>query len=344
MKMADWYRSPTPFDDIFKTECVRHPRMVIPLLREVFPELPADVQIIPDPMNNEHIRPAMDPENEAYQKRYTDYCVKINGRIYHLEAQSTDDGEILFRLVEYDLLLALEKHRYDPTGKRLILDLPKSALICLRKGRPGKMKLDHAEVVIRHGDRQFSYQIPVLKVQAYSREELLEKGLFFLIPFFFLRFEKEIGNKNNDTRIEQEMLLLASEICDAVESGQLSEAEAKELAACTRHLIRYLMRKRDTEDQERMVRTMGGQILDYLFDEELFKKRLDMMAAEVKEKESILEEKDSEIRKKDSILEEKDSEIREKDSEIREKDSEIREKDSEIMLLRAKLKAAGIPY
>ncbi len=304
--------------------------MVIPLLREIFPELPADVEIIPELMSNEHIKPALDPEKEAYQKRYTDYCVKINGRIYHLEAQSTDDGEILFRLVEYDLLLALEKHRYDPTGKRLILDLPKSALICLRKGRPGKMKLDHAEVVIRHGDRQFSYQIPVLKVKAYSREELFEKGLYFLIPFFFLRFEKEIGNKNNARRIEHEMRLLASEICGAVESGQLSEAEAKELAACTRHLIRYLMRKRDAEEQERMVRTMGGQVLDYLFDEELFKKRLDMMAAEVKEKEFILEEKDSEIRKKDFQIQEKDSQIQEKDSQIQEKDSQIQEKDFQI--------------
>ncbi len=119
------------------------------------------------------------------------------------------------------------------------------------------------------------------------------------------------------------MNLLASDIRKAIENGRLSEAEGKEIAACTKYLIRYVMRSRDSKDQERMVHTMGGQVLDFLFDEELFKKKLEEMKSE---------------------LNEKDSELKEKDSELKEKDSELKKKDSEIEELRAKLKVAGIPY
>ena len=43
----------------------------------------------------------------------------------------------------------------------------------------------------RHDGQSVSVDVPVMQVQAYSAEEIYEKELYFLVPFYAMRFERE---------------------------------------------------------------------------------------------------------------------------------------------------------
>ena len=47
-------------------------------------------------------------------------------------------------------------------------------------------------------DGCISYQIPIVKVPEYTDDEILEKELYFLIPFHIFAYEKGLGSVNND--------------------------------------------------------------------------------------------------------------------------------------------------
>ena len=87
-----------------------------------------------------------------------------------------------------------------------------------------------------------------------------------LIPFYFLRFEKDLKGDDalNDTIGEME--LLACRIASEVSKRSISEQEGNIIFANARLIIRHVMRCFDPKDRERMEKTMGGRILTFNFD------------------------------------------------------------------------------
>ena len=89
----------TIFDDVFRTMVEKIPRLVIPLINEVFhTSYPEDVEITQ--LRNEH--------QQADGEVITDSCLLIGKKMYHIECQSTEDGSMIIRMFEYDVQLALE--------------------------------------------------------------------------------------------------------------------------------------------------------------------------------------------------------------------------------------------
>ena len=88
----------TIYDDVLRTIQERHPKLLIPLINEVFhTSYPSDEKVARLP--------------EEYQKQVSkvvaDSCNMIGNRIYHMECQSTDDNTMMLRMVEYDFMIAL---------------------------------------------------------------------------------------------------------------------------------------------------------------------------------------------------------------------------------------------
>lgn len=59
------------------------------------------------------------------------------------------------------------------------------------------------KIITPGGD--ISYSIPVLKVQRYSIEEIFEKELYFLIPFFIFSYEKSLAEYDSNAEKLQEL-------------------------------------------------------------------------------------------------------------------------------------------
>ena len=109
-----------------------------------------------------------------------------------------------------------------------------------------------------------SYEIPVVKVQDYGLDEIFEKRLLFLLPYYFLRYQLELLERDVDARLElrhtyqdifQRLILLE-------QGGEITEFTRQSLKAMIDKVAmfragKYVGVKKEVEE------IMGGQILNY---------------------------------------------------------------------------------
>ena len=82
----------TIFDDVFRTMIEKMPYLAVPLINEVFhTSYPENVPIVQ--LRNEH--------QQENGEIITDSCLKIAGKLYHIECQSVDDTTMAIRMIEY---------------------------------------------------------------------------------------------------------------------------------------------------------------------------------------------------------------------------------------------------
>ena len=258
----------TIYDDAFKTECEKLKPLLVPLINEIF-GTEFDVSVVEiDRMADEH---HLTTEEGEDIRNITDACLKIDGDYYHIECQSTEDGGILIRLVRYNSMIALESIRYAPDGKSLIVEYPRSALVALR-GSGGK--ISHALVEHRHDAGTVTERIAVMNVPEYSMDDIFDKGLFFLVPFYPMRYEKELDKIRKNPlesgseydKICVEMENFSKRLDEAVKDCKITENEARDLRVLVRNVLEHISRKL-VDDNGRLVNSMGGRVLELPSDQ-----------------------------------------------------------------------------
>lgn len=168
----------TIFDDVFRTMLEKMPRLVIPLINEVFhTDYPLDVEF--EQLRNEH--------QEENGEEITDSCIKIGKKLYHIECQSTDDTTMAVRMIEYDFYIAVEHS--ERNGRRYRIEFPKSCVLFLRSGTNTPDFLE-AEIVFAD-ETTHLYRIPTIKMRNYTKDALFQKNLLMLLPFYVMRYEKQ---------------------------------------------------------------------------------------------------------------------------------------------------------
>ena len=180
------------YDGAFRTILNDCRQLILPLINEIFGEEYTGSETI-EFFPNEHF---IDQQDAPDQERITDSNFTIIGKTrkkYHLECESSlPDRRITIRLFEYDSQIALDEG--EVTKETLTVTFPHTAVLYLRayKKTPDKMKY----VVITPG-RTVQYDVPVMKVQAYSLDEIFEKHLLLLIPFYIFSHEKRLPEYNS---------------------------------------------------------------------------------------------------------------------------------------------------
>ena len=187
------------YDGAFRTILNDCRKLIIPVINEIFDEHytgEEEIRFFP----NEHF---LDQQDAADKERITDTNFQIIGRIvkkYHLECESSlPDGKITIRLFEYDAQIALDEG--EVTEETLTVTFPNTAVMYLRayKKTPDKMKY----VIITPGGT-VQYDVPIMKVQSYSLDEIFEKRLLMLIPFYIFSHEKSFSEyNNNELKLEE---------------------------------------------------------------------------------------------------------------------------------------------
>ena len=260
----------TPFDDAFKTEVARLREFLVPLINELYgSEIDASLVEITREANEHYMMADTDEDSTDIPHRLTDSCLRIEGKLYHVECQSTEDGDILLRLVEYNMQIGLENVAYEGADN-LVVEMPQSSLLKLRSGTPDGMKRSLSRITYRHNDQEIRMEVPVLHVQAYTPEEIYEKNLYFLIPFYSMRYEKAfdriardpLETKEECDKIYRELCAWFQRLEDAYESGEITEDEGRKLAELSRVILNHITRKLAHETAERMVDTVGGKVLE----------------------------------------------------------------------------------
>ena len=95
------------------------------------------------------------------------------------------DSTMILRMIEYDFAIGLE---YAEKEEGLYkIRFPHSCVLYLRGDNPKDCM--NLKLVFPDG-QSVNYKVPVLRMQWYSLEELLEKNLVMLLPFYIIRYEK----------------------------------------------------------------------------------------------------------------------------------------------------------
>lgn len=127
---------PDIFDSVFKTLLQRFPNLAVALINEVFHADYAEDEAIIQGRNEYH---------SLEGKVINDAMLRIREKIYHIECQSTKDGLMVIRMIEYDFRIALEETRNilmnelkKKPGERskelLSFQFPQSCMVCIRPG------------------------------------------------------------------------------------------------------------------------------------------------------------------------------------------------------------------
>ena len=100
---------------------------------------------------------------------------------------------MLVRLFEYDAQIALDA----ASGgvEMLTVEFPHSAVLYLSStgSTPARYRY-----VIKTPGGAVQYDIPVMKIQSYSLDEIFERRLFLLLPFYIFTFEADFAEYEAD--------------------------------------------------------------------------------------------------------------------------------------------------
>lgn len=271
------------WDEIMKKETFLMPEQLLPLIKEVHGkeyERGTDVR----PLATEFSVERSDTK-EITSIRADITVIVAESDIYHFECEIHNDGTMVMRMFEYDVHIALS-YRKEMPGE-MVLQFPHSAVLYLQDNgnTPEELNCD-----IRFQDGgTYVYRVPVLKVQAYTIEEIKEKHLCVLIPFLPLRFRKRISGRKREPDVQKEeltsfyqQLILVLE--EEVEAGYLSETNRNTIISLLgKSMIRVFYRN---EALLKEVVEMTEPILELEFEK---------YEKVIAEQARVLEEKDAEI-------------------------------------------------
>lgn len=169
--------SDKPFDRTFRTMAEKMPELLIPLINEVFgTDYPLDEEVVQ--LRNEHQK---DKDSIT-----TDSFIRIRNTMYHIECQSVNDNTMAIRMFEYDAMIAIENAVAKEKGIFKIF-MPKSCVLYVRANETTPK--NHQVVVVFPDGNEHTYQIPCIRCDEYSIEEIFTKKLLFFLPYYMARYQ-----------------------------------------------------------------------------------------------------------------------------------------------------------
>lgn len=258
----------TPYDDVFRTMLVKSGKLRIPFVNEMFrlhDPFPTNTPITN--LSNEYF---IDEGQSRQKKIITDSALCINGRTFHIECQSSDDGSILVRMFEYDTQIALFKHIY--SDYHLTVRIPESGVLFLRTTTKTPKEM---QVTIETAGTTAEYSVEVLRMSDYTIDDLIRKDLLFLFPFYMFNLEKEFnryeqGDNDSKSKVLTNFEKLLNYINMVYEQEELTYdlylLLTDMLKKVTEHLTQnYTIVRKELDN------IMGGRVLEYK-GERIFKK------------------------------------------------------------------------
>ena len=250
----------TPYDDAFRTLLVDCLHLIIPVINEVFGKHYTGKEKIVLHQNVHFINYG----NGVEEKRTNDSAFTVSAILeenYLIECQARPDSSILIRIFEYAAQDALDSSTLD--GNNLIVTIPHVALLYLRsnKNTPNEMFI---QINTPGGTVKFS--VPVIKVQNYTLDELFEKHLYFLVPFYIFTHENDLSSYNDSSvkldALKSEYVNIMEQLEKAVSEEIISVYECVTITDMTKRVLDAIAVKYQ-KVREGVNAVMGGKVLEH---------------------------------------------------------------------------------
>lgn len=241
------------YDSVFKAMVHKTPKLLIPFINEVFGRrYEIDAPIVQ--FNEEHEGPL--------GTRISDSVFRIEDMVYHLECQSTHDASMVVRVVEYDFSIALQEALEQGAPYRM--KFPSSCVLLLRHASKTP---DYLEMEMPDSE-SFRHHTKIYKTQLVSEEEIFRRRLLILLPFYLMRYEKELSGLDAESDAAAALIRECREI--RMRLADLTLLQGDELLY--RQITELIIRASDhllaaNEPLDRKVRpAMGGEVLELMDD------------------------------------------------------------------------------
>lgn len=241
------------YDSVFKAMAHKTPKLLIPFINEVFGRrYEIDAPIVQ--FNEEHEGPL--------GTRISDSVFRIEDMVYHLECQSTHDASMVVRVIEYDFSIALQEALEQGAPYRM--KFPSSCVLLLRHASKTP---DYLEMEMPDSE-SFRHHTKIYKTQLVSEEEIFRRRLLILLPFYLMRYEKELSGLDAESDAAAALIRECREI--RMRLADLTLLQGDELLY--RQITELIIRASDhllaaNEPLNRKVRpAMGGEVLELMDD------------------------------------------------------------------------------
>lgn len=312
----------TIFDDVFRTIAEKMSPFLIPLINEVFGT---------NYDKNTSIHHDSETHMTLLGRRSTDSCFTVKSEYqYHLECQSNPDSTIVVRFFEYDVAIAIMEA--EKSEGIVHIRFPRSAVLYLRHTMNTP---DKESMVLEFSDgSSHSYAVPIIKAQNYSLDEIFEKELFILLPFYLLRYEKGLKGIDNRESDRMHLLMDYQKIHQWLikEIAKIDCIEYDDVKALIVRIADYLLQKEE-KTRKGVGEAMGGKVLE-LFSEQVAKHKEDVKKYEedIKKHEEDVKKHEEDVKKLEELqqrmIREQEELTREQEELTREQEEFTREKQS----------------
>ena len=254
--------SETAYDDAFRTMESECDDIVIPFVNHMFGENYDKTAVIKR-LRNEHF---VEKEDGSNDKRITDSNFEIEfGNMvkkYHLECESSKyDGTILIRMFEYNTQIALDEAQKSTDTIRL--RFPHTGLLLLRES-PNAPHRARVEMELPGGQIP-SYEVPIIRMSDYTIDDIFEKKLYMLIPFYMFNYESRLDEINRSEEETGTFIKMYDGIFGRLkaehDAGNLSDLSYSVIIRMT-HSVAYKLTMKREIVQEKVGVFMGGKVLD----------------------------------------------------------------------------------
>lgn len=250
----------TEYDDVFRTLLNDLPQYVIPLINEFFGtsySMTDEVHL----GNNELF--IIEPDLASH-KRITDSSIHINDNNhhrFHIECQSTEDDEMLIRMYDYDSQIALRSSSV-LEDNMLTVNFPDSGILYLRSSdrTPSIQKIK-----IVAGQQSIVHEVHIIKMSDYTLDDIFEKGLLILLPFYIFNLEKSFTRPNKNVNymniIQSDFMNMYSGLQNLMNEQQISEYVKYHLTELINKVVKQIAAKHD-DVKKGVSDIMGGRVIE----------------------------------------------------------------------------------
>ena len=287
---------PMLWDEIMKALVYTMPEQLFPLIEEVYGITYPKGTSVQFLSTEQPVFP--NNTEEAFISQFMDLSVLIAGTdYYHIECQMKNDHQMVIRMLSYDLHFAMQhcEAEQDATGE-MILRFPRSVVLYPEKN--GKIPDRLRCRIIFQDDSEHTYQVPTVKMQDYSMEEIQKKHLILFLPYVLLRLRPQLESRNRINKEELTSLVNSVIVIlnEEVQLGNITELQQKDILelfnrASKKIFTHYPEYQREVSSMtELKIKTLSMQLAEK--DEQLAEKDEQLAAykTELADKEAIIAE------------------------------------------------------
>ncbi|WP_276947887.1 DUF4398 domain-containing protein [Acetatifactor muris] len=282
------------WDEILKAIVDTMPEQLFPLFREAFgKEYPPGTPITL--LRTEHSTYADNPDKSPSSNLMDITLLVADTDYYHLECQMRNDSQMVLRMLSYDLHFSLQHTTPpDPAAGEIVLRFPRSVVIYPDRNTalPDSLRCrlvfsDHSEHI---------YQVPAVKIQTYTLEQIRRRHLYLFLPYTLLRLRPKLDHvtpltKEELTAFVKEVIVILEEDTAA---GYLTSQESFDYIQLLLHASKHIFHKHPDYHEEVLQVTKPLIKLPSVELSET-KKALDRAYAEIADKDAELANSRAEI-------------------------------------------------